>query len=192
MRGSSLNQRAGAWVQNGFRALCLMAMCAPMAQAQDSAAPQPAAGPAASPTRVEAFEDWRVLCQSTENRTLCQMLQSASVTEEGTEAFLLSISRDHTENGSSAIVTVPVGVYLAHGVEIRVDQRRPFKVLFEVCDRSGCHAGFKLSGTALAAFKQGLDARVRVWTSRSQAVEFPVSLRGFSAAYSYYQTEMSG
>jgi invasion protein IalB len=178
--------------------LSLLAMMASFASAQQ-AIPQDAPQTQTTPNQptpsaqVEAFEDWRVLCQSADEHTICQMLQSASVTEDGTEAFLLSISPDQDGTTSSAVVTVPIGVYLAHGIEIRVDQRRPFKVLYEVCDRSsGCHAGFKLSGAALSAFKQGLEARVRVWTSNTQAVEFPVSLRGFSAAYSHYKSEISG
>ena len=46
-------------------------------------------------------------------------------------------------------MTLPVGVYLRHGIELRVDQRRPFKVHCEVCDQTLCHAGFKLDGVVL-------------------------------------------
>lgn len=192
MKGGGRNLDVGRRVRSGFEALCFMAIFAPIAQAQEASEIQTTPDQPTPSTQMEAFEDWRVLCQSEEGRTICQMLQSASVAEDGTEAFLLSISPDQDGGTSSAVVTVPIGVYLAHGIEIRVDQRRPFKVLYEVCDRSGCHAGFKLSGAALSAFKQGLNAKVRVWTSQSQAVEFPFSLRGFSAAYSHYRSEISG
>lgn len=141
----------------------------------------------------QVFTDWRVLCQpSEETKTTCQMLQSASASEDGLTVFLLSISPGEEDGASYAVVTVPLGVYLAPGVEIRVDRRRPFKVLYEICDRAGCHAGFKLSGSVLSAFRNGLDAKVRVWTAKTQAVEFPVSLRGFSAAYRHYQEQVSG
>lgn len=122
----------------------------------------------------------------------CQMVQSVSVSDGGRAVFLLSISPGHDAGANYAVVTVPVGVYLAPGIEIRVDRRRAFKVLYEICDRTGCHAGFKLSGPVLRAFRNGMDAKVRVWTAKTQAVEFAVSLRGFSAAYRYYQSEISG
>lgn len=138
------------------------------------------------------FTDWRVLCQSVEEATTdCQMLQSASTSADGPAVFLLSVSTGRDTGANYAVVTVPVGVYLTPGIEIRVDQHRPFKVLYEICDRAGCHAGFKLSGSVLNAFRQGVDAKVRVWTAKTQAVEFPVSLRGFSAAYRYYQDQVS-
>lgn len=140
----------------------------------------------------QVFTDWRVLCQSSGAARSCQMLQSASASDHGPPVFLLSISPARDAGASYAVVTVPVGVYLAPGLEIRVDDRRPFKVLYEICDQAGCHAGFKFSGAVSRAFHQGLDAKVRVWTAKTQAVEFPVSLRGFSAAFGYYQKQVSG
>lgn len=118
------------------------------------------------------------------------MLQSVAASEGGPPVFLLSISEGQNANQGAdyAIMTVPVGVYLAPGIEIHVDQRRPFKVLYEVCDASGCHAGFKLAGPVLTALRQGIGAKMHVWTAKTQAVAFPVSLRGFSAAYTYFQT----
>jgi Invasion protein B, involved in pathogenesis len=138
------------------------------------------------------FTDWRVLCQSPGETSTCQMLQSATTGDDGSAVFLLSISPGQDAASSYAVMTVPLGVYLAPGIEIHVDRRRPFKVLYEVCDRTSCHAGFELSGAVLDAFRQGLDAKVRVWTAKAQAVEFPVSLRGFSAAYHHYQEQVSG
>ena len=140
----------------------------------------------------QIFTDWRVLCQVSNEATTCQMLQSASAGAEGPAVFLLSISPGQDADTSYGVVTVPMGVYLAPGIEIHVDRRRPFKVLYEICDRAGCHAGFRVSGSVLSAFRQGIDARVRVWTAKTRAVDFPVSLRGFSAAYRHYQEQISG
>lgn len=136
-----------------------------------------------------AFTDWRVTCQAVDAGKACQMLQTGAARGEGQDAFLLSISRNDDTN--YGVMTLPVGVYLRHGIELRVDQRRPFKVHYEVCDQTLCHAGFKLDGAVLRAFRQGLTATARVWVGSTQAVEFPISLRGFSAAFNYYQTETS-
>ncbi|EEE35458.1 hypothetical protein RKLH11_4135 [Rhodobacteraceae bacterium KLH11] len=40
-----------------------------------------------------------------------------------------------------------------------------------------------MDGDVLSAFRKGLEVRVRVWTARDKAVDFPVSLYGFTAAY---------
>lgn len=77
-------------------------------------------------------------------------------------------------------MTTPLSVYLVPGVELAVDGGRPFKANFELCDTAGCHAGFRLSGTVLAAFQKGQIAQMRIWVSKSRAIEVPVSLKGFS------------
>ena len=133
----------------------------------------------------EVFSDWRVLCQPSKQGETCQMVQSAAAQTDGPPVFLMSVSE--ATDQSYAVMTVPVGVYLAPGIELHVDNRRPFKVLYEVCDQLGCHAGFRLSGDVLSAFRRGLDVRARVWTARDKAVDFPVSLRGFIAAHNRLQ-----
>ncbi|WP_150526562.1 invasion associated locus B family protein [Roseibium sediminis] len=149
--------------------------------------------PTAPSNDSEVFSDWQVTCVPQGEGRACQMVQTAAASKGGQAIFLLSISRgqEGVSENDFAVMTVPVGVYLAPGIEIRVDNKRPFKVLYEVCDRAGCHAGFKLSGVVLTAFQKGIEAKVRVWTARSKAVEFPVSLRGFSNAYRHYRGEVS-
>jgi len=147
----------------------------------------------AEPESTEAvFSDWRVLCQATADKPACQMVQSASAAEDGPPVFLLSISEAGDARDSYAVMTVPVGVYLAPGIELHVDNRRPFKVLYEVCDQLGCHAGFRLNGQVLSAFRKGLEVRARVWTGRNKAVDFPLSLRGFTAAHDHFRTAGDG
>ena len=136
----------------------------------------------------EVFSDWRVLCQPVEEDVACQMMQSLAAEENGLPVFLLSVSGDEDSGQSYAVITVPIGVYLAPGIELHEDNRRPFKVLYEVCDQLGCHAGFRMGGDVLTAFQKGLEVRARVWTARDKAVDFPVSLRGFTAAYNRFKT----
>ncbi|WP_170419203.1 invasion associated locus B family protein [Ruegeria atlantica] len=137
----------------------------------------------------KVFSDWRVLCQPAAESTVCQMVQSVAAEENSPPIFLMSVSEAEGTGQSYAVMTVPVGVYLAPGIELHVDNRRPFKVLYEVCDQLGCHAGFQMNGNVLSAFRKGLEVKARVWTARDKAVDFPVSLRGFTAAYRHLGAE---
>ncbi len=161
-----------------------LAMSIGIALFQSAALAQEAEPPSAD----EVFSDWRVLCQPVEQDVACQMIQSVAAEENGPPVFLLSVSDDEDTDQSYTVITVPVGVYLAPGIELHVDKRRPFKVLYEVCDQLGCHAGFRMNGDVLAAFRRGLEVKARVWTARDKAIDFPVSLRGFTAAYNRFRT----
>lgn len=129
------------------------------------------------------FKDWRITCAQNDAVKICQMLQSQPATKGGADVFLISLSQSDGSKEVSAVVSVPLGVYLAPGIEIHISGRRPFKVLYEICDQTSCHAGFKLKGSVLSSFKRGSEAKFRVWTAKSKAVEFPVSLSGFTAGY---------
>ncbi|WP_299288156.1 invasion associated locus B family protein [uncultured Tateyamaria sp.] len=146
------------------------------------------ATPVSASVDEQQFSDWRVVCSTGDAPKTCQLLQAAQAAPGAADVFLLTITPDAAAD-DFAVITVPLGVYLVPGIEIQVDERRPFKVLFEICDQRACYAGFRLAGPVFAAFRQGLDAKVRVWTGREKAVEFPVSLRGFSAAMAHYEAQ---
>lgn len=136
----------------------------------------------AAPAKDRVFGDWTLRCAAS-----CQMFQTASLAEGAQNTLLLSLAPGEGDGAYYGVLSVPLGVYLVPGTEIRVDRRRPFRVLYEICDHAACHAGFRLSGDVLAAFRKGLEAKVRVWVAREQAAEFTLSLRGFSDCFAALQ-----
>jgi invasion protein IalB len=81
-----------------------------------------------------------------------------------------------------AIVSTPLGGYLAPGMLLTIDGGRPFKVLFETCNAAGCHGGFELAGRVAREFQQGKSLKVRLWTDKSKPADVGVSLSGFRTA----------
>ncbi len=143
------------------------------------------AGDNVNAAHMQAFQDWSVRCNigATDE---CQMFQRASISGLSNSPFLLSISTGQDTSDHYAVATVPLGVYLSHGMEIRVDNNQIFKVLYEVCDTTSCHAGFKLSKQVLSSFQRGQRANFRVWVGREKAMDFPISLMGFTNAYAAF------
>jgi len=130
-----------------------------------------------------------MLCDaaSSEGGGTCQLLQSASASEATEDVFLLSIAWADEASIATAVVTLPLGVYLANDILIYVDGRQAFVLRYEVCDQRACYAGFEMQDDLVTSWRRGTEARFRVWTGRDQAVEFPVSLLGFTAAWSAFQ-----
>ncbi len=137
-----------------------------------------------SPAFADTREgDWSISC--TQNlkpvKQTCQMFQAPPSPDGGAPHFLMSVSA--TDKGNLyGVITAPLSVYLVPGVEMSIDKRSRFKALFELCDTAGCHAGFRLTGQVLDAFRKGTTAQMRVWVSKKQAIEVPVSLKGFAKA----------
>ena len=136
---------------------------------------------AAMPSATQETGVWRLKCGN-EKDVACQLVQYASLRLGEPPLFLVTITRDEKSGKRFGIVTTPLRVYLAPGIRIAVDRKRPFKAAFELCDERGCHAGFRFDGALASAFRKGERADVTVWTAKDKAVVIPVSLEGFSTA----------
>ena len=128
---------------------------------------------------LEQFTDWELICPPDD---VCRIGQRLAAPETGDTLFAITALPAPEGGPLVGIVSVPLRGYLAPGIELRVDGGRPFQILYETCDPSGCHAGFPIDGEVLAAFRRGLDARFRVWTAQERPVAGTVSLRGFTRA----------
>lgn len=128
---------------------------------------------------LERFTDWELICPSED---VCRIGQRLAAPETGDTLFAITALPAREGGPLVGIVSVPLRGYLAPGIELRVDGGRPFQILYETCDPSGCHAGFPIEGEVLTAFRRGLDARFRVWTAQERPVDVTVSLRGFTRA----------
>lgn len=145
-----------------------------------------------SSTVTLVFEDWHVVCRNDQLDTngSCRLAPRAEGIEGASDAFALSITHSSTNERAYGVVSVPLGIYLSHGILIQVDGQRPYQVLYEVCDRTACFAGFEISGAILSAFQRGLQTQFRIWTGRTQAIEVTVSLKGFSAAWAEFNARV--
>ncbi len=135
---------------------------------------------AEEPENVTRFDDWELHCPEAGD---CRMTQRLVVEATGETVFLITILPGDEAGAFAGIVSVPLRGYLAPGIELQVDTRSPFQILYETCDPSGCHAGFALEGRVLQEFRAGLNARFRVWTTRDEPVDLDISLIGFTRAF---------
>jgi invasion protein IalB len=167
-RASVLAQRLGC---------VLWLATAPAAWSQS---PPPVA--AAATGSVERIGDWELVCPApAASKPTCRLIQNHTA-PNGQTALLVTVLASDKAKGQVAVVSVPRGVYLAPGIEMKVDGGPSFKLLYETCDDTGCHAGYKVAGDIATALKNGKLAIHKVFDSKQQPVSVPVSLTGFGKA----------
>jgi invasion protein IalB len=148
------------------------------AYAADAASPSVQSG---SPERIG---DWEVVCtpgakKPAEAKPACRLVQNHSG-EGGGSVLLVTIVLQDVAKVPVAVVSVPEGVYLAPGIELKVDDGQSFKLLYETCNSSGCHAGYKVEGEIGKALRKGTIAQHKLFDSKQKPVTIPVSLKGFA------------
>ena len=142
------------------------------------------------------FGDWELVCppngsQQAEikpgnagidvvgGKSTCRLQQAQAANAGRDIVFLFNIVRQDKRN--VAVVSVPLGVYLPAGLELRVDGGKARRAVFEACNLTGCHAGFALNAGLEWALKRGRMLTVTLRDTKASAVPITVSLDGITA-----------
>jgi invasion protein IalB len=140
--------------------------------------------PACATPSIPRFEDWELICgrSTSVGSPSCRISQQLAQKEKDQTLFALTVSPSGPNQSLVGIASIPLGGYLVPGIELRVDNRKAYRLLVETCTSAGCHAGFPLEGRVLKELQSGQKARFRIWTDKTKPVDLDVSLNGFGKA----------
>ena len=133
----------------------------------------------------QRFKDWMVSCpQAPEGEmTRCFIFQNLAIKENNQPVLSVRVGYVRGPEQPAAVLTVPLGVFLPVGMEIKVDEGEPTRLAYQVCNQGGCLAAMPLTDGRLELFKAGSRATVSFQDGRRQPVSVPVSLSGFTAGF---------
>ena len=179
--------------------LLAVSLAAPMALAEDPAAPAaaaPAAPAAAEPAAAEPYVkttegDWKVQCIRVETGTEpCEMFQVMS-DKDGNKVASISVLGlpKGKEAVAGATIATPLESALTAGVTLQIDTQKPIKLPYSFCSQVGCFSNVVLKADELDLFKKGKKIAMTIVPMRApdQKVELEISLKGFSAAWDAMQ-----
>ncbi|MEN3931767.1 invasion associated locus B family protein [Microvirga sp. W0021] len=130
------------------------------------------------------FDDWELSCnpQPATQQSGCRISQQLAIQESGKTVFAVTILPGEKKNELVGVVSIPLGGYIAPGIELRIDNKNAYKILVETCNTSGCHAGFTVSPKLQRELMAGKKAQFRIWTTKAQPTDVTVSLTGIKKA----------
>jgi len=138
---------------------------------------------------TETYGDWTVTCGLDEatSTNICRMAQILS---QGEQQILSVFIRADDTAPDTAIATMitPLGVDLAKGVAVVVDEIPLIEVGYVTCRQGGCIVRASLDGTILQTMQAGVAAKVAIGALDGSTLDVPVSLNGFTAAWQRLQT----
>lgn len=151
---------------------------------------QPPAQQADDDNKGQRFDDWLVRCEQPPQGggERCFMVQNIMAqNDEGKRVPLLNVIIGHSEADGQPITvmqfTVPLGLYLPSGIGLQVDQSQPVRVAIEVCSQQACVARYRLEEGVRSSMQKGQQAKVQLTKANRQAIDVPISLKGFTKAY---------
>jgi invasion protein IalB len=173
------------WAAGSVTAIAL-GLTVATASAQDAAAPaeQPAPAPAAAPTVLEPSAGWVKLCGKDPKGTkeVC-FVQRELRTDSG--QFLASAGIRGVEGEARKILLVqtPVGMLIQPGMRVQVDKGKQEAAKYTICFPNACFAELPVDDAFVASLKKGNELVLTTLNQAAKAVNFKISLSGFTAAY---------
>lgn len=170
-----------------FRAARRIGTVAPCVSAFVFALLLGAAGPALAQTAEsapsgETPQNWVVQCGE-ETPKRCRAVQN--IVMQKTSQRLLTVVVEPREGAPNhaLVLALPHGVFLPAGATVKVDDGAPSPMVIQTSDANGAYAGMAINDELLASLKKGTQLTVAFKTAQRKDIAVPVTLIGFTAAY---------
>ena len=80
-------------------------------------------------------------------------------------------------------VTVPLGMQLAHGTRMFIDQGQPVQEPYKICFPVGCMSDYPLTDDVIGKMKKGQMLTVQAINMQGTPISLPLPLGDFAKAY---------
>lgn len=139
---------------------------------------------AAEPRVRESHKDWTVVCDIPEQleTEVCLIVQQRNLRGSDQPIIRVEIGYAVQTGAPFAVVTAPLGVALAAGLSMQIDDGEPDRFEYGSCIPKGCVVGTGLTDAQIGAMRSGNEAQFTFKDNRNRDIAVPVSLSGFTAA----------
>lgn len=133
---------------------------------------------------IKQFKDWEVRCpkggSSADNR--CTMSQLINNPSNDQPMLRTVVAYPPRGNDPVMVFLMPLGVRLAPGLQLQVDNGQPIPFPFQVCVDQGCRADLPLEAELLNQLRSGTKATLSLIGPNGERLDPDISLLGFTDA----------
>ncbi len=174
-------------------AVAWLAVAAPaFAQTAKPADKTPAAGPepaeAAKIRRAETIVDdnWTVTCAQTDQadskRVCSAALKIAQTDKAGAQRVIFTWVIGHQNDKLASAISVPSGVQIPPGMEIKIGDKEARKVGYSICVPDHCEALLPLEEAIVKSLSAAPTTEVTIRAVNGAEATFTVNMKGFAQA----------
>jgi invasion protein IalB len=142
-----------------------------------------------SNAKVSTNPPWITKCisQSRTSPIVCSMEETLVLRDSGQAVTSVAVWIKPDTREPMITIRVPIGVYLAAGLAIRIDNGKPWSLPIETCDTQGCAAQMQISSELLAALKGGKQFSITFQNAVKKDLVVRLVLNGFTEAFQKIQ-----
>lgn len=131
---------------------------------------------------------WTMRCQpqkegeSAPEKKSCEIFQRLIVKESSARVAEFAIGFPDGSDVARGVVVLPLGILLQPGVEMKIDESKPYAFKVRYCTNAGCFAYVNLDKDILDSMRKGKSAAFFFKSADGKDVNLSMTLSGFDAA----------
>jgi len=128
------------------------------------------------------YDDWQVTCVKADEKTkkdFCIMNHRGIDSQSGRAIYQLGL-RLNDDQSMMFEALVPLGVTLKAEFELKIDEKKIFKLPYSNCISQGCLVQINLNKKQEASFRNGQKGTLIFYDAKNNKITLPVSLNGFT------------
>jgi invasion protein IalB len=155
----------------------------PPRAAQTATPATPQADPALA--NAPAPPGWAARCASASRDAAleCAIEQTAVLSKTGQLIVLVNIRVSGDTRAPVALLQLPLGLNLAVGAKLQVDDGKAMDLQIQTCEARGCYASTPIAPELLAALRSGKQLKLSFQNLAKESITIPMPLTDFAAAY---------
>lgn len=136
-------------------------------------------------TTAETFQDWMVRCVMGQDGTkLCEMTQELNDAKSSQRVLAIGIKPTAAADGSAdTTIVAPLGLKLAPGILLKIDEADPVNLPFDVCLPAGCIVRAQMDATLISALSEAKSIGVDMTAPDGKILGVRLSPTGFADAW---------
>ena len=152
--------------------------------------PQPA-DKTAEPAKIRRAEtivddNWTVTCaltdQSGAKKQCSAILRIAQTDKNGAQHIVFSWVLGHQDGKLESILSVPSGVLIQPGVEVKIGDKETRKLIYSLCQPDHCESVLPLDEMMVKGLSAAATTEVTIYAVNGATAKFTVNMKGFAQA----------
>lgn len=129
----------------------------------------------------EKFGDWALACRvgGDKGPERCVLAQNIVIKQSSKRVLNISIARPAPDRPYIAAVTAPLGILLAAGLVLQVDEKELVRFPLQICNVNGCQGQFPITDEIRRTIAEGSAGKVVIRQPNGQPLGIQFSLKGF-------------
>jgi invasion protein IalB len=115
-------------------------------------------------------------------RGRCEIVQRLIVKETGKRFIEAAVSFPKDKSDARGVFVVPLGILLQPGLQMKIDDGKPFKFQVRYCDGNGCFGYVDLNAQILDAMKKGTKLTLTFQALNQKVINVEITLKDFVTA----------